>query len=96
MFKFIRRIKEYCAREAARNRKLETMFQPGKEVRYVEDGEVYLVKRVELCAALVVGKDGARFFVDWFTPGGTIRSEVADDWEPVLTEPDPQMRLQFD
>ena len=92
MFKFIRRIKAYWARENARHQKLETMFQPGKEVRNVEDGEVYFVKKVDMSAALLVGKDGDRFFVDWLTPAHTIRTDVADDWEPVA---DTQLQLNF-
>jgi hypothetical protein len=93
MFRIIRRFKAYWARETARHQKLEAMFQPGKEVRNIEDGEVYFVKKVDMSAALLVGKDGVRYFVDWLTPACTIRTEVADDWEPV---DDTQLQLNFD
>ncbi|KVP39599.1 hypothetical protein [Burkholderia ubonensis] len=82
MFKFVRRIRAYFAREAARHNKLEEMFQAGKHVRSVKTGKVYEVEWVDMNAALVAG-NGQQFIVDWFTPAGTIRTEVADDWDPV-------------
>ena len=78
----IRCIHNYFAREAARHQKLEAMSQSGKQVRNVRTGKVYLVEWVDMNAAMVSG-GGARFIVDWFTPAGTIRTDVADDWEPV-------------
>ncbi|KVP75452.1 hypothetical protein WJ96_07020 [Burkholderia ubonensis] len=82
MFKFVRSIRNYFAREAARHEKLEKMFQPGKQVRSVRTGKVYLVEWVDMNAALL-SRPGQRFILDWFTPAGTIRTEVADDWDPV-------------
>jgi hypothetical protein len=45
-----------------------------------------------MSAALLVDKNGDRFFVDWLTPAHTIRTDVADDWEPV---DDSQLQLNF-
>lgn len=83
LLNFIRRIREYSARQKARYEKLDTMFQPGRQVRSVESGRVYNVLWVDLNAAMLAGENGTRFIVDWFTPGGTIRADVADVWDPV-------------
>lgn len=84
MFKFMRRIREYFAREAARHKKLETLFQPGNHVRSVSSGRVYSVDWVDLNAAKLRSvSDSECFILDWFTPGGTIRTEVADCWDLV-------------
>jgi hypothetical protein len=84
MFKFIRRIREYFAREAARHEKLETIFQQDKHVRSAISGRVYSVVWVDLNAAMLRNVSGGDWFIlDWFTPAGTIRTEVADSWEAV-------------
>ncbi|KWA83742.1 hypothetical protein WL29_20470 [Burkholderia ubonensis] len=82
MFNLIRCIRNFFARETTRHQKLEAMFQSGKQVRNVRTGKVYLVEWVDMNAAMVSG-GGVRFIVDWFTPAGTIRTDVADDWDPV-------------
>jgi hypothetical protein len=84
MFKFIRRIREYFAREAARHEKLESIFQQGKQVRSAISGKVYSVVWVDLNAAMLSNVTGNDWFIlDWFTPAGTIRTNVADDWDAV-------------
>jgi hypothetical protein len=84
MVKFIRRIREYFAREAARHEKLESMFQQGKQVRSVSSGKVYSVVWVDLNAAMLRNVAGHDWFIlDWFTPAGTIRTTVADCWAAV-------------
>jgi hypothetical protein len=85
MFKFIRRIREYFAREAARHEKIEAMFQQGNQVRSASSGKVYSVVWVDLNAAMLRNVAGSDWFIlDWFTPAGTVRTEVADRWEAVL------------
>lgn len=84
MFKFINNIRNYFAQEKARREKLELMFQEGKQVRSVATGKVYDVLCSELCYALLKGPSGKMFTVDWMTPAGTIRTEVADCWNPVI------------
>jgi hypothetical protein len=84
MFKFIRRIREHFAREAARHEKLEAIFQQGKQVRSVSSGRIYSVVWVDLNAAMLRNVAGSDWFIlDWFTPAGTIRSDVADCWDAV-------------
>jgi hypothetical protein len=84
MFRLIRRIREYFAREAARHKKLEMLFQPGNQVRSVSSGRVYSVAWVDMNAALLRSvSDTHCFILDWFTPAGTIRTEVADCWDLV-------------
>ncbi len=84
MFNFIGRVRAYFAREAARHEKLDTIFQQGKHVKSASSGKVYSVVWVDLNAAMLRNVAGGDWFIlDWFTPAGTIHTEVADSWEPV-------------
>lgn len=87
----IRRIKEYWAREIARLQKLQTMFQLGMEVRNVSDGEVYTVEWVGDAAALLRRKKGGQRLVNWLSRSGSLRTAVADEWNPVVAEVVAQM-----
>lgn len=84
MFKFIRSIRNYFAQEKARREKLELMFQEGKRVKSLLTGKVFKVVLVDLGFVLLEGPSGSQFTLDCMTPAGTVRTDIADRWDPVI------------
>lgn len=84
MFKFIRNIRNYFAQEKARHAKLEAMFQEGKSVKSLTTGKVFKVVLVDLGFVLLQSPTGSRFTLDCMTPAGTVRTDIADRWDPVI------------
>jgi len=83
--KFIARIREHFKREAARQEKLNQLFKPGNIVRHRRSGLCYEVAVVDLHFVLLENEEkGSSFVLDLMTPAGTIRTEIADDWEPTV------------
>lgn len=70
------------ALDAARRKKLETLFQPGAKVTSRRSGTQYTVRCAEHCYAILVSKQGRTVIVDWLRPSGAENLAVADNWEP--------------
>ncbi len=85
MFKFIRNIRNYFAQEKARREKLELMFQEGKRVKSLRTGRVFKVVLTDLGFVLLEGASGIQFTLDCMTPAGTLRTDIADRWDPVIS-----------
>jgi len=75
-------LRDSWRRDSARHLKLTNLFQPGGRVRSARTGRSYHVESAQMCYAILRGPGGDRVIVDWLTPGGSLRLEVADNWDP--------------
>lgn len=86
MFKLIQRIKTHIQHERLRREKLKAMFQPGKQVQCAQSGEVYFVAGADsdLCFAILRDGRGHHHAVSWLTGAQTVKTQLADQWNPVV------------
>lgn len=88
--KFFKRIHAYFRAERARHQKLKQLFKQGHIVQNLRSGLTYEVLEVDLNFVwLANDSTGASFVLDLMTPAGTLRTEIADEWN--LT-PDESLR----
>lgn len=80
LYELVQALRLSWARDGARQEKLESLFKAGRLVKSKSTGRVYRVACAEMCYAILTGESGKRVIVDWLTPAGTLRLEVADNW----------------
>ena len=84
IFTFFRAIRQAHRETNRRMLKLETLFLTGNVLKGL-DGRRYRVVGGELCFAILMDFRGNTHIVDWLTPAGTIRDEVADRFDIIET-----------
>lgn len=77
---FFRELRKSRRNAKCRILKLETLFREGNVLRDL-DGSTYRVMGSEMCFAILLDFQGTHHIVDWLTPAGTIRDEVADRFD---------------
>lgn len=94
----IKKIADWFSHDSRVAEQLNSLFTQGNLLEHLSAGRFHVIEGANLCFAYVRNVEtGAEFLVDWMTPAGTIRHEVADRWkllQAAAKEPAPQPPLR--